>query len=169
MPPDRPTRHSTPVRIFVSRPSTLTLSQQAVRRLIEDTFEAAGADVVTFERNNYPPAGVFSDLRRVMAECRGVVVLGFRQLEISVGCWRPGTPEERSVDGAAEATPWNQVEAGIAAALQLPVFVVRDSGVIGGVFDIKEDVTTVVADLNDALEKKQAETSLQRWLIELVR
>jgi hypothetical protein len=61
------------------------------------------------------------------------------------------------------------VEAGIAAALRLPVFVVRDSGVTGGVFDIKQDVVTVVADIDEALERNQTRTSLQRWLIEIVR
>ena len=168
MPPDEQAPAAI-ARVFVSRPWKLTPSQQAVWRLIEDTLEAGGADVVTFERSDYPPAGVLSDLRRVMADCRGVVVLGFRQLEISVGCWRPGTVEERAVDGTAEATPWNQVEAGIAAALGLPIFVVRDVGVSGGVFDIKEDVVTVVADIDDALKGNESSTSLQRWLIELVR
>lgn len=157
------------VRVFVSRPSTLTSSQQAVWRLLEDTLEAAGAEVVTLERSDYPPAGVLSELHRVMADCRGVVVLGFRQLEISAGSWRPGTPEERPIDGTAEATPWNHVEAGIAAALRLPMFIVRDQGVTGGVFDMKEEIITVVADMDDALERNQARTSLHGWLIELLR
>jgi uncharacterized protein YjbI with pentapeptide repeats len=168
MPPDE-AAPTTPAQVFVSRPSTLTPSQQAVWRLIESTLEAVGADVVTFERSDYPPAGVLSDLCRVMADCRGAVILGFRQVEISVGCWRPGTPEERSIDGVAEATPWNQVEAGIAAALRLPVFVIRDSGVTGGVFDLKEQVVSVVADINDALARNRTRTSLQWWLFELVR
>ena len=159
----------TPARVFASRPSTLTSSQQAVWRLVEDTLEAAGAEVVTFERSEYPPAGVLSELRRVMADCHGAVVLGLRQLDIYAGCWRPGTSEERSVAGTAAATPWNQVEAGMAAALRLPVFIARDSGVTGGVFDIKDDVVTVVADLDAALERGQTTTSLQRWLIELIR
>jgi hypothetical protein len=168
MPPDKPTPIASP-HIFVSRPSTLTPYQQAVWQILQNTLESVGANIVTFERSDYQPAGVLSDLHRVMANCHGVIILGFRQLEISSGRWRPGTPEERSVEGAAEATPWNQVEAGIAAALRLPFFIVRDSGVTGGVFDITEDVTAVVGDLSDALEKKRASTSLQQWLIELIR
>ena len=57
----------------------------------------------------------------------------------------------------------------LAAALRLPMFVVHDSGVAGGVFDIKGDVVTVVADIDDALGRNQTSTSLQQWLIELVR
>lgn len=167
MPPDESAAAAS-AQVFVSRPSTLTPSQQTVWRLIEDAVEAVGADVVTFERSDYPPAGVLSDLCRAMAGCRGVIVLGFRQLEIHTGCWRPGTPEERSVDGTVEATPWNQVEAGIAVALQLPVFIVRESGVTGGVFEIKEDVVTVVTDLDKALDRNQVKTSIQGWLTELV-
>lgn len=168
MPPDGPGPHNEP-QIFVSRPSVLTPIQQTVWRVLENTMKSAGANIMTFERSDYPPAGVLSDLRRVMADCDGVIVLGFRQFEISAACWRPGTQEERSVEGAAEATPWNQVEAGIATGLRLPLFVVRDSGVTGGVFDIKEDVTAVVADLGETLETRQTRTSLQQWLIELTR
>lgn len=167
MPPDKPVR-STPVQIFVSRPSTLTPSQQAVCGLVEGMLETVGAEVVAFERSDYPPAGVLTDLHRVMVNCRGVIVLGFRQLEISIGRWRPGTPEERPVYGAAEATSWNQLEAGIAAALGLPMFVVRDSGVTGGIFDIEDDKVTVVADLAHALERDQTKNALQRWLMEFV-
>jgi len=167
MPLDEPV-HATPIQIFVSRPSTLTPSQQAVWQLVEGTLETLGAEVVVFERSDYPPAGVLTDLRRVMVNCHGVIVLGFRQLEITAGRWRPDTPEERPVGGAAEATSWNQVEAGIAAALGLPMFVVRDSGVTGGVFDIEDDKVSVVVDLTHALERDQTKNSLQAWLMELV-
>lgn len=166
LPPGEPAS-TAQAKVFVSRPSVLTPSQQALWRLLENTLSAAGVRVLIVERHDYPPAGILSDLCRVIADCRGVVVLGFRQLEVSSGRWRAGTPEEASVDGVVLATPWNQVEAGIAAALRLPVFVVCEPGVTGGVFDLKDDAVTVVADLDDVLGGGHARVYLQRWLTEL--
>jgi hypothetical protein len=154
-------------QLFVSRPTVLTASQKAMWRLVEDTLTAAGADLVTVARREYPPVGVLADVRRVMAGCSGLVVLGFRQLEISAGRWRPGTPEEQPADGLALATQWNQVEAGMAAALGLPVFVVREPGVAGGVFELTRDVASIVVDLDDALAPERATSSLDRWVSEL--
>lgn len=154
--------------MFVSRPSVLTPAQEAAWRLVKEAVEAAGADVVTIEPNDYPPAGVLADVRRTMADCSAVVVLGFRQLQISAGRWRPGTGDERSTDGMAMATPWNQVEAGMAAALGLPIFVVREPGVAGGVFDVAGDMITVIADLDDVLARRNASDPLQRWVSEFV-
>jgi uncharacterized protein YjbI with pentapeptide repeats len=156
-------------QLFVSRPTVLTASQQAMWRLVEDTLTAAGADPVTVTRHEYPPVGVLADVRRVMAGCCGLVVLGFRQLEISAGCWRPGTPEEQATEGLALATQWNQVEAGMAAALGLPVFVVREPGVTGGVFELAQDVVAVVVDFDDALAPERATFSLESWVSELVQ
>ena len=66
------------------------------------------------------------------------------------------------------STPWNQVEAGMAAALGLPVLVVREPGVVGGVFELAEDVVTIVVDFDDALAPERATFSLERWVSELV-
>ena len=37
----------------------------------------------------------------------------------------------------------------------------------GGIFDMAGDVVTVVADIDDALARDQASTSLERWVHEL--
>ncbi len=153
-------------KVFVSRPSMLTASQEAVWRLVEETL-AADAEVVTVARSDYPAIGVLADVHRIMAECDGVVILGFRQLVVSAGVWRPGTPEEHPADGLGLATPWNQVEAGIAAALGLPVLVVREPDVAGGIFDVAGDTLTIVAEFKDLLAQDDTRISLQRWVSEI--
>jgi hypothetical protein len=153
--------------VFVSRPSVLTFSQEGVWRQVSDTLNAAGIDAVTVSRTDYPPAGALAEIRRVMAECCGVVVLGFRQLEIATGRWREGTSEERSIDGTAQPTSWNHVEAGMASALGLPVFIVREPGVSGGVFDVQGDMIMTVCDISEALSRTSAKSELSTWLNDL--
>jgi hypothetical protein len=55
----------------------------------------------------------------------------------------------------------------MAAALGLPVFVVREPGVAGGVFELTRDVASIVVDLDDALAPERATSSLDRWVSEL--
>ncbi|HUC15074.1 MAG TPA: pentapeptide repeat-containing protein [Acidimicrobiales bacterium] len=153
--------------VFVSRPSVLTAVQEATWRLAEDALGSSGADVVRLGRTEYPPTSVLADVRRVMSRCGGVVILGLRQVEIAKGRWRPGTPEERSADGLALATPWNHVEGGMAAALGLPVLVVKEPGVEGGIFDLAGDVLIVTADLDDMMSREHAQTMMRRWVSEL--
>ena len=167
LPSPAPTPASRP-HVFVSRPSVLTASQEAMWRLVEDTLKRSGAEIVTLARSDYPPVGVLADVRRAMADCNGMVVLGVRQLVILAGSWRPGTPEERPADGRALSTPWNQVEAGVAAALGLPVFVAREPGVVGGVFDLVGDAVSVVADFHDAVARNATTSALERWLEDCV-
>ncbi len=164
--PEAPT--GTSKRIFVSRPSVLTAPQEAMWRVIDDILRMAGAEPVTIARSDYPPAGVLAEVRGAMTTCSGVVIVGFRQLEVAAGRWRAGTAEERDADGLALSTPWNHVEAGMAAALSLPVFVIREPGLAGGVFDLVGDVVTVVADFDDAIGRADASSSLRAWLRRLV-
>ncbi len=103
-----------------------------------------------------------------MATCTGLVVLGVRQLVIETGTWRPGTPEERPADGMALSTPWNELEAGVAAARGLPLFVARESGAVGGVFDLVSDAVSVVADLHDAVARDATTSTLERWVEDCV-
>lgn len=155
-------------QIFVSRPSILSATQEAMWRLIEETLRAGDAAVVRLVRTEYPPVGVLADVRRTMADCSGVLVFGVRQLVIASGSWRPGTAEERVADGTALSTPWNQIEAGVAAALGLPVFIAREPGVVGGIFDLVGDAVTVVADLDDAVARDETTSAIERWLRDCV-
>ena len=152
------------IRVFVSRPSTLNSTQLGLWRLVESSLSEAGVDVITVRRTNYPSAGVLGEVRRVMADCDGIVVLGFRQLEVSSGRWRVGTPEERTAEGDSWATPWNQIEAGIATGLGIPTIMVREPGVAGGVFDLIADAVTLVVDLDSVIAGDAATGVMRQWV-----
>lgn len=131
LPETRPT-----IEVFMSKPGTLSYRQRQVMLLIMDLLESEGFSPATLERSDYPEFGVVSEVSRIMSECAGAVILGFSQLEVRDGTWRPGTSEQRQVEGEHRSTPWNHIEAGMAAMHGLPLLIVRQEPVSEGIFDI---------------------------------
>lgn len=87
---------------------------------------------VILQRDDYGP-DPWAALLQAVRTSHGALVLGFRQLRVNDGEWRPGTPETRDLDGWS-ATPWNHVEAGLAISADIPVLVVPEDGVAEGIF-----------------------------------
>ena len=81
-------------------------------------------------------ASKFHRQYQLMAGCAGAVVLGVRDLEIKDGSWRKGTKEEISLSDRYMSTEWTQIEAGMAVMAGLPVLIVSETGIRGGVFDV---------------------------------
>lgn len=124
------------IEVFMSKPGALSYRQRQVMLLITDLLESKGLTPATLERSDYPEFGAVSEVSRIMSECGGAVILGFSQLEVREGIWRPGTSEHRKVDGMHLSTPWNHIEAGMAAMHGLPLLIVRQEPVAEGIFDV---------------------------------
>lgn len=74
--------------------------------------------------------------RDVMSQCSGAIILGLAQTTVGVGLRKAGTSAEGPIRDADLPTPWNDLEAGMAFVLGLPLFVVRESSVTPqGIFD----------------------------------
>ena len=125
-----------PVKVFLSAPSVTTADQRGLIELVVGAMQAAGLTVDRLARDDYQAASPLAAVRQVMAQCSGLVVVGLPQLIVTNGRWRDGTPEEKAVDGLQLSTPWNQIEAGMAAALGLPIFVVRSNCAGDGIFSV---------------------------------
>ncbi len=71
-----------------------------------------------------------------MSNCRGAVILGLAQL-FAVDCVRkPGSRAETAVGSLRLPTAWNHLEAGMAYMADLPLLVVKESGLsTEGIFD----------------------------------
>ena len=118
--------------VLVCAPSTRTAQQESIYRWWSAALQSRDLRIEVLVRANYSdnPWAQLSDL---MARADGVLVLGFRQMEILRGVWRRGTAEAEHVSGAW-SSPWVQVEAGMAIALGKPVLVAPEPGVCEGVF-----------------------------------
>lgn len=124
------------LRVFVSKPGLLRTDQQQVLAALCRRLTAEGLQPELLERSDYPKFSAFAEVQRRMESCAGAVLLGFRELEVSEGRWRAGTAEERRLYGVHLTTPWSHAEAGLAIARRLPLLVVAEPGVSGGVFDL---------------------------------
>ena len=133
-PPQRIAGAEVPV-IYVSKPGCLDAHQEKIVGLVRGWLESNGLNAATFERPDYPSTSAFPEIRRRMSGCAGAIVFGFAELRISDGLWRSGTAEEAKVSGQASSTPWCQIEAGMAAMINLPLLVVAEADVSKGVFD----------------------------------
>jgi hypothetical protein len=126
------------IRVFISKPGTLDYQQQQLVASILSRLEAEGLTPQTLERPDYPRFGLLGEVRRIMSDCAGAIIFGFRQLEVHDGLWQhDASDKDESVKSVYFSTPWNQIEAGMAAMLGLPIFVACQHGVVGGVFDVE--------------------------------
>jgi hypothetical protein len=121
--------------VYLSKPGCLDAHQEKIVALVRGWLESSGLATVTLERDDYPATSALSELRRRISGCAGAIVFGFAELTISDGLWRSGTSEEAKASGRALPTPWSQIEAGMAAMKTLPLLLIAEPEVAGGVFD----------------------------------
>jgi hypothetical protein len=95
-----------------------------------------GLQARTLGVTDYPGLAPLAEVLALMRQCNGALVLGLRQLHVETGEAKAGTPAAAMVADLYLSTPWNQIEAGMAIALGLPLLVAREEGVESGVFDI---------------------------------
>jgi len=157
------------IPVFVSSPTRLNKEQDAVHRLILGELGQSGIEARSLGRTDYPTSCPLREVMTLARHCSGGVILGFTQFEATAGTWKRGTPYVSSVADANPAlfpTAWNQLEAGILFALNLPLLVFREHGITGGVFD------NGVSDLFihpmpkrklESAEKKALRAVFQKW------
>lgn len=121
---------------FLSRPTTVTGDQAEFCRGLEARLTSCGLQPQTVGLNQFGNEVPLMTVRRLMESCYGAVVLGLAQFSVTNGVSKPGTSDERRVRSVRFPTPWNQLEAGIAFALDLPLLIVCEAGVQpDGIFD----------------------------------
>jgi hypothetical protein len=151
-------------QVFLSQPSVLTVEQQILVDRVAHLVEQREVDVVRLRREGYPASGSLGELRRLMSGCSGLVIVGVRQLTVADGTLRAGTPEEAQVRNITLPTPWSQIEAGMAFALELPVLVVSDHLWDAGVFGIRDESSGLaVVDLA-ANSMEEVDNRVRDWL-----
>jgi hypothetical protein len=123
------------VRVFISKPGYLSDQQQQCVASLVTRLESEGMSPQILERPDYPNFGVLAEVQRLMGDCAGAVIFGFKELEVRDAVWRVGTPDEKQVKAMSLSTSWNQIEAGMALTLGLPLLVMCQREVTGGIFD----------------------------------
>ncbi len=126
------------IPVFVSMPTKLSYEQGAFQQLVYSELGYHGIEARTLGQTDYPTSFPLREVLTLAKHCSGGLILGFSQFEATAGSWKKDTPFKTNVDKNKPAqfpTPWNQLEAGILFALNVPMLVFRESGISGGVFD----------------------------------
>lgn len=118
-----------PRKVFVSMPTKLTPPQKRFVEAFDSRLRAEGLLPMTVGVNKFGNAAPLATALELMERCHGIVVLGLSQTHVWVGRSKPGTQASRSMANVRLATPWNQLEAGMGVAMQLPLFIVRSAEV----------------------------------------
>jgi hypothetical protein len=149
-------------KVFISAPSISDPSCRAIRELVVDALGAGPDSIVQVQ----PPYSGSSPLRSVASTiqgCWGVVIIGLPQLHVPEGRLRSGTAAEQVVKDLRLPTPWNQIEAGMAAALGLPMLVISDCA-SGGVFGLGSDGDELrMIELRDDWDVREIRTAVRDW------
>jgi hypothetical protein len=128
------------IPVFASLPSKLEKPQIASRNYVFRELRLVGLDprnVGSSDRGLFTP---LHEVRTLARHCAGGIILGYRQYwaQKATHIDREGTEiVVRPFPGTYYApTPWNQLETGILFGLGLPLLVLKEKGVFGGVFDV---------------------------------
>lgn len=132
------------IPVFSSLPSKLNAAQEASKRYIYSRLRAFGLDPRTVGGSDTAIVNPLHEVRTVARHCAGGIILGYKQITAARAVRHvtrklddDGTVEvtTETIRNYAAPTPWNQLETGILFGLGLPLFILKEGGVSGGVFD----------------------------------
>lgn len=127
------------IPVFISAPSPDNLSpaQDESMAIIRGLVSRYKLEWRALGRSDYPNDLPLKEVLRMVKHCSGGIILGFEQFRASAGEFKPGSPKAKTATAPVSfPTPWNQLEAGILFSAGLPIIIFRETGIIGGVFDV---------------------------------
>lgn len=116
-----------PISVFVSRPTAVNAEQRSFCDALVDVLAREGLLARTLGVTDYPALAPLAEVLALMKQCSGALVLGLRQLHVESGELKAGSSAAAKVSDLYLSTPWNQIEAGMAVALERPLLVARES------------------------------------------
>jgi hypothetical protein len=113
----------------------LSASQERFCGALHDTFKEHGLESHTVGRQDFTNRSPLVKVLEVMNSCDGACILGLVQVTAKEVVVKPGTKARHTLPNAVFPTPWNQLEAGMALIRGLPLFVICEADISGGIFD----------------------------------
>src|SRR5262249_39619353 len=95
-----------------------------------------GMEPYTLGQSHHPTQSPLHEVVVMARHVCGGVILGFEQFCAIDGVSKPGTDRESKIGSPTFfPTPWNQLEAGILYSLGVPLMILREKSINGGIFD----------------------------------
>jgi hypothetical protein len=128
-----------PINVFLSVGTPFTGPQEEFVSSVEAYLLKRGLKTQTVGRNNFPDRPLHG-VRQLMKCSAGAVIIAFERIRIENGVEKRGSVDQTKLAEVDVATPWNQIEAAFAYAMNLPLLVmkersVRSDGLLEGKYD----------------------------------
>lgn len=152
------------IPIFVSCGTDLSPDQQLIYEHILKKLEELNLVAHTLGRSDYPMKSTLQEVYVLGRHCSGAIILGFEQLYADRVVRKRGTRFEATVRDMSLPTPWNHLEAGIMFTLKIPILMLREESISGGIFDAGTvDGFVHALPAADELPSARLNQILQRW------
>ena len=140
--------------VFLSLGGPHRLDQLQFVRHLRTAMRDLGVDLRQLMPGQYSEQRPFDQIRQVMSSCVGALVVGLERSHAYTVFEREDSEQERLRQDQYIPTPWNQIEGGMAAALRLPILVMRERRLsVEGVFEASNH-RHVILDFDLAAESK---------------
>ncbi len=156
------------VPVFLSVGTPHRLDQVQFLYLLREKMRALGVELRTLTAAVFDENSPFYQLADILAECQGVLVVGLERSHAYTVFEKEHSLEETLQKDRYIPTAWNQIEGSMAAALKLPVLVLRDKRLVEeGIFEASNHRHRIfVFDLHDQCRNLSEELSgfLAGWV-----
>lgn len=120
-------RKSHTADVFISVGATYTNMQSMFVRSFEAFLLSNNCNPRKIEHIS-PGKKPIAVVRQELTACDGAVIIAFTRYEISTGAEFPKSKTEKSIVGMRIPTMWNQLEGGMAYALDIPLLILIEKG-----------------------------------------
>ena len=153
--------------LFISCLGNLSPRQGAYINALKLEIKKMGIETIQFSRSMYRDSGQISMIQSNIAKSNGVVIVGFKNILVKDGEYRPSSSDKKPLKDVWLSAPWNHIEAGIASSMGKPILVIHQSELKDGIFD-KSINDSKIAHIDIQESSDEFKKDLRKWIQENV-
>jgi hypothetical protein len=121
--------------VFVSKPTKLNAYQSTFEDRLKSALKLNGLRSRGLGSTDYSNKAPLLTVLETISGCDGAIILGFTTRLVKDIGEKEATETQYDQEQISLPTPWNNLEAGIAFTLNLPLLIISENRIMGGVFD----------------------------------
>lgn len=121
------------IDIFISRPTVIETKYEKSYVALEKFLTSTKIKIRRLGGNDYSLKAPLKAVMNLMKQCKGAIILGYPHREVTYSLKKGRANINKH--NILLPTPWNQIEGTLAYKQNIPVLVVAQNGVEGGLFD----------------------------------
>ncbi len=115
--------------VFISVGSIANDQQKAFVELVETRLKSENLIPNTLGRNKFSADSPLKAIKELMNACSGFLVIALERTYFEKGIEKRGGAHQSDLSQIRFATPWNQIESGMAYIKGLPILVILEDGI----------------------------------------